>query len=209
MISSLKNPKEELIWAAQRINDFVQKEGLRYRDIAVVSGDVETYGNYVEQVCKRYEIPYFLDTTKEVLFHPFIEFVRGILQVIEQDFSYDAVMRLLRTGFCQIEQAEIDKLENYLLATGIHGKRMWSNRWLRMPKNEKMYDLESLELLRQKIIQDMMPILDVFGEKSNVEERILAIYTYIQGLEVEAQLFEREKELLTEKQEAKAKEANK
>ena len=206
MISSLKNPKEELIWAAQRINDFVQKEGLRYRDIAVVSGDVESYGNYVEQVCKHYEIPYFLDTTKEVLFHPFIEFVRGILQVIEQDFSYDAVMRLLRTGFCQIEQAEIDKLENYLLATGIHGKRMWSNRWLRMPKNEKMYDLESLELLRQKIIQDMVPILDVFGKKSNVEERILAIYTYIQGLEVEAQLFEREKELLEEKQEAKAKE---
>ena len=76
-IYSLKTPKEELIFAAQKINDLVQKQGLRYRDIAVVSGNVETYGNYVEQVCAKYEIPYFLDRTKDVLFHPFIEFVRS------------------------------------------------------------------------------------------------------------------------------------
>lgn len=205
-IISMKTPKDELIFAAQRINDLVQKQGLRYRDIAVVSGNVETYGNYVEQVCKKYDIPYFLDTTKEVLFHPFIEFIRAILQVIENDFSYHAVMRLLRTDFCQLKQHEIDKLENYLLATGIHGKKMWNSRFLRMPKNEKVYDLEVLETIRQNIMEQLLPVCEVFQKRASVQEQILALYRYIVALDVEKQLFEREKELLEEGQQTKAKE---
>ena len=205
-IFSMKNPKDELIWAAQKINDLVQNEGLRYRDIAVVSGNVETYGNYAEQVCKKYHIPYFLDMTKEVLFHPFIEFIRAILQVIENDFSYNAVMRLLRTGFCQLEEAKIDKLENYLLATGIRGASMWNKRWLRMPKNEKSYNIEELEATRQQIMKDFVPVLEVYQKKTTVEERMVALYKYIVSLNIEKQLFEREKELLAEGQQTKAKE---
>jgi len=205
-ILSLKTPKEEFTWAARKINELVQKQGYRYRDIAVVSGDVETYGNYVEQICKKYEIPYFLDMTKEVLFHPFIEFIRAILEVISTDFSYHAVMRLMRSGYCQIKQSEIDNLENYLLATGICGKTMWSKRFLRLPRNEKAYDLEELEAIRLKFMQGFGPVLEVFEKKSTIEEQIKALYAYIVSMDVEQQLFVREKELLNAGEQVKAKE---
>lgn len=207
---SLKNPKEELVWAARKINDLVQNQGYRYREIAVVSGNVEAYANYVEQVCKKYEIPYFLDQTKEVLFHPFIEFIRGILEVIRSDFSYHAVMRLLRTGYCGLAQQEIDRLENYLLATGIRGKKMWSKRWLRLPKNEKAYDLDELEGIRQCFMEEFLTLLQAFkkNEKHSptVEDMIQAIYTYMVSLEVEKKLYTKEKELLAAGEQAKSKE---
>ena len=203
---SLKNPKEELVWAARIINDLVQNKGYRYRDIAVVSGNVETYANYVEQVCKKYEIPYFLDTTKEVLFHPFIEFIRGILEVVGSDFSYHSVMRLLRTGYCGFEQHEIDKLENYLLATGIRGKKVWSKRWLRMPKNERAYDLELLENIRQKFVGDLEPVLTAFSQKDSVENQIMALYAYMVVLQVEQKLYAKEAELLELGEQSKSKE---
>lgn len=205
-ILCMKNPKEELTWAARKINDLVQNQGYRYRDIAVVSGAVDTYKNYVEQVCGKYEIPYFLDITKEVIFHPFIEFIRAILEVIHQDFSYNSVMRLLRTGFCGISQQEVDKLENYLLATGIRGRGMWQKRWLRLPKNEKAYDLEALESIRASFIEKITPVLEVFSKKNTIEVQLKALYTYIVALDVEKQLFEREKELLEAGEEIKAKE---
>lgn len=205
-VLSLKTPKEELTWAARKINELVQQHGYRYRDIAVVSGDVETYGNYVEQICKKYEIPYFLDMTKEVLFHPFIEFIRAILEVISTDFSYNAVMRLLRSGYCGISQNQLDRMENYLLATGIRGKSMWEKRFLRMPRNEKAYDLEELEGLRHSFMQKMEPLLEVFEKNSSVDEQIRALYRYIVNLEVEKQLFEREAELLEAGEQIKAKE---
>lgn len=206
-IFSLKNPKEELIWAARRINDLVQNQGYRYKDIAVVSGDVETYGNYVEQVCTKYQIPYFLDQTKDVLFHPFIEFVRACIEVIRSDFSYNSMLRLLRTGYCGITQEEIDKLENYLLATGIRGRKNWSKRWIRMPKNEKAYDLEALEALRQKLMMDLAPLVEVFIEKqTKVTSMIQGLYNYMVALEVEQQLYKKEKALLAAGEQTKSKE---
>ncbi len=223
-IFSLKNPKEELTWAARKINDLVQNHGYRYKDIAVVSGNVETYECYVEQVCAKYDIPYFLDTTKDVLFHPFIEFVRAILEVVGSDFSYHAMMRLLRTGYCGFKQDEIDTLENYLLATGIRGQKMWSKKWLRLPKNEKAYDLERLEAIRQKFMADFEPVRAAFLSMSKienpqendsttekklahtVEEMIQALYAYMVGLEVEQQLFDKEKELLASGEQIKSKE---
>ena len=221
-IFSLKNPKEELTWAARKINALVQELGYRYKDIAVVSGNVEVYANYVEQICGKYDIPYFLDTTKEVLFHPFIEFIRAVLELIRADFSYHSVMRLLRTGYLGLEQKQIDKLENYLLATGIHGNKMWSKRWLRVPKNEKAYDLDELEMIRQKLMSDLEPVLKVFprhkaqmthGEMAKaaffaptVEEMIQALYTYLISLEVEKQLQAKEQELLAAGEQTKSKE---
>ena len=205
-IISLKNPKDELVWAARKINELVQKHGYRYRDIAVVSAAVETYGNYAESVCRKYHIPYFLDTTKEVLFHPFIEFVRSILEVIRCDFSYHAIMRLLRTGYCDMEQMQVDKLENYLLATGIRGKQMWSKRWLRLPKNEKAYDLDELEILRQKFMESFMPLVDIFAGENTVEQQIEALCNYITSMEIEQKLWEREEELLHAGEQTKSKE---
>ena len=219
---SLKTPKEELVWAARKINELIQTQGYRYKDIAVVSGNVETYANYAETVCKKYDIPYFLDTTKEVLFHPFIEFIRAILEVMGSDFSYHSIMRLLRTGYCGLEQDEIDKLENYLLATGIRGEKMWSKRWLLMPKNERAYDLESLENIRQKFMTELEPVLQVFsknikqktlGEQAKaaifaptVTDMIQALYNYMVNLQVEQQLFAKEKALLEAGEQTKSKE---
>ncbi len=201
-----KNPKEELIYAARYINDLVQKQGYRYRDIAVVSGDLEQYTGYVEQVCRQYDIPFFLDATKEVLFHPFIEFIRATLEILRSDFSYHAMMRLLRTGYMNVTEEEIDRLENYLLATGIHGKKQWLNRFLRLPKNGKNYDVEAQEAIRQKLMEGLLPLIEVFDNKHKLKEQIRVLYQYIAALEVEQKLWQRETELLEAGEQAKSKE---
>ena len=206
-VYSLRSPKEELVWTARLIHELVREKQYRFRDIAVVTGDVESYGNYVDAIYQKYNIPYFLDMTKEVLFHPFIEFIRGIFEVVRTDFSYHAMMRLLRTGYCDISMDQVDRLENYLLATGIRGKKMWGTRWLRVPKNEKLYDYESMEGLRQKLMEDLLPVAEILDKKTaTVEEKIRALYAYIVSLQVEKQLLDREQQLLDAGEQAKSKE---
>ena len=206
-IYSLRNPKEELIWTATKIQELVQKHHYRYRDIAVVTGDVATYSHYVDSVYGKYQIPYFLDQTKEVLFHPFIEFVRAICEVAERDFSYDAMMRLLRTGYCNLSMDEIDRLDNYLLAIGIAGQSNWSNRWLRMPRQDKEVDLLELEALRERITEGLLPMVKILrSTKTTVEEKLVSIYTYIEALQVQKQLKEKERECQEAGEQTKAKE---
>lgn len=112
-ITSLKNPREELKFAAREIVRLTREQGYRYRDIAVVTGDVQQYGNYVPEIFEQYHIPYFIDQTKNILFQPFIECIRAILEMIEYDFSYESVFRFLRCGLAEkiIPQGKLSTME--------------------------------------------------------------------------------------------------
>ena len=60
------------------------------------------YAGYVREIFDKYNIPYFIDATQEILFHPFIEFIRSIPDIAAQNFSADAVFRFLRCGFSEL-----------------------------------------------------------------------------------------------------------
>ena len=122
-IQSCQNRKEELEFAAATISRMVREEDYRYRDFAIVSGAAAEYANYVKEIFEAYGIPYFIDEKKTILFHPFIEFLRASLEMVEEDFSYESVMRYFRSGLSRQSTEEIDRLENYILATGIRGYR--------------------------------------------------------------------------------------
>ena len=49
--------------------------------------DVRLYDNYVDEIFAAYDIPYFLDQTRTILIHPFNEFIRAELEVVELDFT--------------------------------------------------------------------------------------------------------------------------
>lgn len=206
LVYSLRNPADEILRVARRINELVQKEGFRYQELAVVTGDVDTYRNYVEQIFGKYHIPYYVDTTSDMVFHPFVEFMKSALEVLKTDFSCDAVFRFLRTGFVDVENADIDLLENYILATGIRGRKMWSKRFAREARRSD-FDLEKIEQLRQGVYALFEPLCEVFsGADATVCDQIKALYRLIVSLSVEQKLRDREKELLLDNQEVRAKE---
>lgn len=205
-ITSLKDAREELVLVARKINDLVMNKGYRYKDIAVVTGAVDVYGNYVEDIFSKYKIPYFMDQTSEILFHPFIEFVRSVYEVIEAGFSYEAVMRFLRCGFCKIEEETLDFVDNYLLATGIKGEKAWGKKWLRLPKNQEWYDLEKLEEVRKMVYALFAPLGDAFSQNESVATIIRCTYDLFLELSVEEQLWEKETLYMNEGKQVKAKE---
>jgi ATP-dependent helicase/nuclease subunit B len=206
-MASLKDAKEELVWIARQINHLVQELGYRYRDIAIVTGSVDLYGNYADEIFSKYRIPYFMDQTTEILFHPFIEFVRAALQVVETGFDYEPVIRFLRCGFSSLEEDEIDILDNYLVATGIRGTRAWEKRWLRMPRRQTLYDLEKLEEIRCYLYDLFAPLMGAFsGEEATAAAEITALYGFFCRLGVEEQLWAREQEFLEEGSQVKSKE---
>ena len=121
----LKNPEEEAAWAASQIRALVREKGYHYRDFALITGDMEAYSPVLERVLEDYEIPCFLDNKRSVLKNPFVEFIRAALEIVEQDFSYEAVFRYLRSGLSGMAHEETDILENYVLALGIRGAKKW------------------------------------------------------------------------------------
>ena len=64
---------------------------------------MESYSPVLERVLADYEIPCFLDNKRSILKNPFVEFIRALLEIAEQDFSYESVFRYLRSGLSGME----------------------------------------------------------------------------------------------------------
>jgi ATP-dependent helicase/nuclease subunit B len=175
-----KTCKEEMQYAASEIIRLTRFEGYRYRDIAIVSGDMSAYGVMAGNILKQNGIPVFVDAKKPVTDNPLVELVRGILDVLQKNYSYDTVFRYLRSGLTGISRRETDILENYCLATGIHGSSAWHNVWTRKGRSKNNFDIAELNAIRERIIQPIVPLEEILkNKKSTVRERVVALYEFI------------------------------
>ena len=184
-----ENPMEEVRSAACTISRMVREQGYRYREIAVITGDLPSYGNYVRKIFGEYEIPCFVDQTVQILLNPCLEFVRGVFGVVDNNFSYESVFRFLRTGFADLSNQETDCLENYVLALGIRGKHRWQQEWkertLRMAEGEE----EICDSLRKRLMEKMDPFLETFGKSSGkVREYADALHGLLMTFRIQEQL---------------------
>lgn len=202
-----RDPKAELEFVCREILRLAREEGYRYRDMGVVAGDLASYGPYVEKVFGSYGIPCFLDYKKSLLQNPLVAFINSVLEVASSNFSYTSVFRYLKTGFANMEQEKIDRLENYCIAMGIRGKSAWNREWHRTYGKMEGEELAALNETRAQVAARFE---DVFGTlKSNsttVLEKTLALYECIRSHDIQQQLksceeqFRRQGEVALEKE---------
>lgn len=184
-----KNPMEELIGVAREIDALVRSGQFRYRDIAVVSGAEDRYSSYAKSIFAKYHIPCFMDHTTEVLFHPFIECTRAALEIVEEDFSYTAIMRFLKCGYTGLAEEQIDELDNFLIVSGLRGRHAWEKSWL--SRSRRNFDMQQLEETRAFLMQLLLPLADAFHSKeATVAQEITALYHLFLQMELGEKLQE-------------------
>lgn len=185
----LRNPEDEVAWTAFQIRSLIGEHGFHYRDFAVITGNMETYGHCLERIFPEYGIPCFLDYKRSVLGNPFIEFLRALLEMTEQDFSYETVFRFLRSGLSGMGREETDLLENYVLALGIRGRKKWENRFIRTYKALTEEELFRIDGIREQFARTVIPFADVMKKSStDVFTRTAALYRLIDKLEIQKKL---------------------
>ena len=153
--------------------------GVRYKNIAIATGDLETYVPIFKRVFKEYDIPYFIDKTQPVLINPFIEYIRSLLDIIVENFSYTAVFRYMRSPLSDYETCDIDLLENFVLKFGIKGVSIWKTDWnekyswyLKNLKEDKL-DVEknkllSLNNIREKLVSELSDIINLITQDNQM-----------------------------------------
>ena len=189
----LKNPEEEVSWAAGRIRELIREKNYHYRDFALITGDMESYSPVLERILADYEIPCFLDNKRSILKNPFVEFIRALLEIAEQDFSYESVFRYLRSGLSGMEPEEVDLLENYVLALGVRGAKRWEERFIRSYKGLTEEELEQIDSYRARVAEDLLPFVKIQRKKAvDVRTRTTALYELIakKGIQGRLAVFE-------------------
>ena len=88
-----------------------EKEGLRYRDFAVLVPSVAGYATSLKKTFSEYDIPYFIDEKKSLKRHPLAAFLLDCFRVVREKFSPTAVQALTQNFFF----GDSDEYRNYLL----------------------------------------------------------------------------------------------
>ena len=160
-----KSPQEEMDFVSQTIRRLVREGQCRYHDIAVLTKDMNAYANHIKRSFESYQIPVFLDHKRSILLNSFVEYVRSLLAMAEQNFSYESVFRYLRTNLTVLGQDEVDVLENYVVAMGIRGYKKWQTKWIRRTANLDEAQLEAVNQIRETFMNGIQDLVGVFKQK--------------------------------------------
>ncbi len=168
-IFAAKDPREEMAIVCRKIRDLTMTEGYGYHEIAVVTGDIERYAPYARECFDRYGIPCFLDQSHRLEQNPFVEYIRSALLVVTHGFTYENVMQFLRTQMTGIDQMQIDRLDNYLYATGLQGEKFWKRDFARRTDRMKQLDRSSKES------EEIRPSMALLRSLNDTRKRIMEI----------------------------------
>ena len=184
-----RNPRAEAMAVAGQIRSLVRKEGYRYREIGVIVSDMSAYGDYLKQAFEVYEIPVFMDQKKSILLNPFVEYIRSLLSMAEQNFTAESVFRFLRTNLSGFTMEETDALENYVIGLGIKGYKRWQERWIRRLKDTTEEDLEVFNHCRVRLVEKVDGLLYVLKQrKKTVRDITMALYEFLVQEELQKKL---------------------
>ena len=189
---SAVNIYSEIEAAARDIIRLCRDEGMRYNDIAVVTGNMKGYEKLIEVIFAEYGIPCFLDRKVDITNHPLIRLVLSTLEIFTENWSYEAVFSYLKTGLTGIDPEAVDKLENYVLACGIRGSRWtdgtdWKMASSLLPDQDdgtEAEDLLDINRIRSLVTDPLMGFREGTRNKNNAAVYCTAMYEFLCFLKV-------------------------
>ena len=166
------NQKEELEYVAKSIRQRVH-DGVRYKDIRLLLGDVEAYQLQLKTIFDQYQIPYYLGRSESMAQHPLVQFVESLERLKRYNFQLEDLLNLLKTGlYGDLTQEELDHFEQYLRFADIKGAGKLAKDFT--ANSQGKFDLDCLNHIRRRV---MTPLQDFFKSRSQTASGLLAKFT--------------------------------
>lgn len=183
-INSYLNLNQEVEGVAKKIIDLVREEKIYWRDILVVSNDMEMYQSAIKRIFSEYEIPYFLDERRDIVSHNLMVYLIELLKTIDRGFKYEDLFKFLKTDLSNLSLNEVDKLENYSLKYKIEGEKYFKPFEINDEKDE------ITEEIRKKLIEGMKPLIDNLKRKDKIKKININLYNFLKQSEIDKKIFD-------------------
>ena len=163
----------------------MRDKGYRYRDIAVIVGDIGSYKSGILSSFLIHEIPYFIDDKRSIHTNSLVAVITQALDALTLGWRYKSMMSFLRLYMLDITQDEIDLIDNYLLEQGIQGETQWKTPWERESEG---ISLEAINQTREKVVAVLGGLKEAFEsykqdkKKLTIKEATIAIYGFLEEI---------------------------
>lgn len=185
-----KNLESEVENVAKKILKLVRKENYRFKDIAVVCNNIDTYSSDVKAIFDKYEIPVFIDEKKDVNNNVLMKYVIALLNILTTNFSYEAMFSYIKSGMLDLEEDDIYVLENYVNKWGIRGAKWYKEEFIYEEKNDIQ---DKLNEIRSKIISPILKFKDVLSGEKTAKNICENLYSFIEENDVQKNILNKAK----------------
>ena len=194
-----KNPYSEIENIAKEIKKLVRDKKIRYKDISIITKNIDTYASLVRAIFKQYEIPVFIDEKRDLNQNIIIQYVLSILEILVRNFSSESVFSYIKLGFCEIDEDEIFKLENYCNKWGIKQNKWKKDFNIEAEDKSKKQEVERLNELRKQIIMPLIELKESIKKEKTAINITKSLYEFIQNQKIEEKVISRISKLEEEK----------
>ena len=171
------NPYSEIEHIAIEITKLVKEKSYRYEDIAVITKDIATYGSLCKAIFRSYHIPVFMDEEKDLSENILIKWILSLLDIFVRNWSYEAVLGYIKTGFTDLEQQEISLLENYSLKLGLKGNKWYTKEWKFYDETEE--EQQIILYAKEQIITPLLKLKEQLKGLKTVKQITQSLYQFM------------------------------
>ncbi len=174
--------------------------GVRCRDMAVVCGDLESYGPTLQAAFEKYDLPLYLSQKTDLLQKPALQAALGGLNALEDGLSRESLLDWLRRGIGNFDRDGLDRLENYAFQWDIKGGK-WLSPFVAptcgygLPDPDEGEKLAALERTRQAICALLQPFRQRLKGCATGAEFADAMTEHLEEIDLETLLQQRCKAL--------------
>lgn len=167
--------------------------GIRWRDMAVCTGNSAAYQSVMEMVCKSAGVPLYTTQKTVVTSNPALRFFLLGLEAAAEGMETETVAAYLKTGYSGLPDELCDAIENYAITWAVRGNK-WSIPWMQHPEgydgtftDEIQTELKQLSLEKDGAISPLLHLSANLKSAGNVQTMVQQLHTFL----VETNLYEK------------------
>ena len=183
-----KNQYSEIEEIAKKIKTLVRENKLRYKDISIITKNIESYASLVRAIFNKYEIPVFIDEKRDLNQNIIVQYLLAILEVLNKNFANEAVFGYIKSGFCDIEKEEIFKLENYCNKWGIKQSKWKRDFKYDLESENKRQETERLNEIRKFIINPLLKLQENIKKEKTAKNITKVLYQFMQEQNIDEKI---------------------
>lgn len=174
------NQYSEVEYVATKIVELVKEKKYRYKDISIITKNLDTYSNLCKAIFDEYDIPVFIDQKKDLSDNILVQYILAVLDIFSKNWSHEAVFNYIKTGFLQMEQEDIYELENFCMKWGIKQTKWYKGEWNFKEDSKNDEDrLEKMKNLRKLIVEPLLNFKTEVDRSRDVTTITKCLYDFL------------------------------
>ena len=179
-----KNYYSEIENVAKKIIKLIKEKNMRFKDISIITKNIENYSSLAKTIFNKYEIPVFIDEKRDLNQNVIVQYILSTIEIFNKNYSYESVFNYLKTGFVDVDENDIFKLEKYCIKYGIKNNKFKKDFIYGINEKNKN-EINYINELRKKIINPLINLKNKIDEEKTAKNISKEFYLFLINQNIE------------------------